>query len=292
VRERRRRVILARVVCRSFIAAFRGTAMNGQRCRDRELASRTTRRCGQLLAGATAAAAVLAIPGSAAAATTTTTTVPASFPSDLWVPAAVGLGAAILVVIASGVVSRCWKGTPASETDRWLSNIFTTAIKNTNAWDIKDSWLTNITAVTTVVTAIFTQTAVTDFLGGGVDKDAFTVMSILFGFAAVMGPLVFGACASRPLNESTADTPTGTRGGLLAASAVTLFASFGLLADLGLLGSYTSATGAEKDVMCGILLVAAVTIAIYAVRATDYIVNNTEAGATLISPKGHRSGTL
>jgi hypothetical protein len=223
-------------------------------------------------------AAVLAYPG-VAAADATTTTASASFPSNLWVPAAAGIGASIIIVLVSIWASKCWR-------DGGL----TTAIPDTTAWDTKDSWLTNITAIGTAATAIFTQSAVTNFLVSGVDKDGFTLMSILFGFAAALGPLVFAALASRPPDSAESINPAGTRGGLLLANVVTLFASFGLLADLGLLTSYLNATSTEKGIVYGSLGAAALIVGIYAIRATDVMINHSHAPATLMSPR--KSGTL
>jgi len=166
----------------------------------------------------------------------------------------------------------------------------------TSAWDAKDSWVTNLTAVGTVLTGIFTQSAISTFVPG-VERDGFTVMSLLFGGAAVMGPVVYGAFARRPLPGAT--TPTGTRLGFLAASVVTLFAAFGLLSDLGLLMSDSVATAAEKGLIDAGLALAAVLIGCYAIRSTIVVLQPASAsgearraGSSLLSPASRASGTL
>jgi hypothetical protein len=165
-------------------------------------------------------------------------------------------------------------------------------IPDTKAWDTKDSWLTNITAVGAVLSAVFTQTAVTHYLVTGTDQNGFVVMSILLGGAAALGPLVFAALAKRP-NDSAADiTPAGSRGGLFVGNFVTLFSAFGLLALAGLLASDTIATVTEKALTYVGLAFAALVVVIYALRSALIMINHTHATATLASPNSVRSGTL
>lgn len=214
--------------------------------------------------------------GSAWASTTSATS---PLPSDLWVTAAAGGGAALLVMAGAVLVTKPWDG-------GWL-----TAVPATSAWTAQDSWVTNLTAVGAAVTSIFSATAIASFVKG-INLDGFTVMSLLFGGAAAMGPLVYGACAKEA--SSGNDGPVGSRLGVLLASLVTLFAAFGLLADLGLLVSNSIAKEPDPALVYIGLAAAAATIAIYAVRSTDAMVVTQPAnpGGSLLSSTARSSGTL
>jgi hypothetical protein len=228
---------------------------------------------------------LLATASAAGAATTSTTaqaaaTAPPSFPSNLWVPAAVAMGLALIVVALTWVVTGCSIAT------------LNRAIPDTKAWDSKDSWLTNITAVGSVLTAVFTQSAVTHYLVTGTDQNGFVVMSVLLGGAAALGPLAFAAFAKRPADAAGEIAPAGTRAGLLVGNVVTLFSTFGLLALAGLMASDTTATSTEKALVYVGLSLGAVVVVIYALRSAIIMIKHAHTTATLASPKAVRSGTL
>jgi len=122
------------------------------------------------------------------------------------------------------------------------------------------------------------------------------VVGLLFGGIAAIGPVIYGAFAETPTAGTS--SPTGTRGGLMLASLGTLFASFGLMADIGQLVSYGAGTTLEKDLVYIALAVGAAAIGTYAVRSVEVMVSPPAANAqglvagSMIAPARRFSGTL
>jgi hypothetical protein len=206
-------------------------------------------------------------------------------PTDLWISPLAGGASALAVLAISLAISKPWK-----KPGGW-----TAAVPTTSAWDGKDSWVTNVTAVGTALTAVFSATAISTFLGN-TDSDGFTVVSLLLGGVVVMGPVVYGAFSKKPKNATSA--PNGSRVGLLLANLVTLLATFGLMAEIGHLVSYSTAQRVDKNLVYAALAAAAVVITIYAVRSTNAMIDrhstHHEGGhvASMISAATRSSGTL
>lgn len=223
--------------------------------------------------------------GCAWADTSATTTAAATplLPTDLWIAplagAIAGLFVAVIATLKSGTKRRSdWRA----------------PVKSTSAWDVQDSWVTNITALGGTLTAVFSATAIASFFNT-TNTDGFTVLSLFFGGATVMGPVVYGALATKPTVGTS--SPTGTRAGAIVACFVTLFAAFGLMADIGQLVSYTVGTTAEKSLVYAAVVMAALFVGIYAVRSVDAMVNAPAsstgvAAASMMTPAPHTSGTL
>lgn len=265
-------------------------------------------RRGALTVAVAVVLAALAWPGVAAGATQKSVSL---FPPDLWVTVVWGAAASVVVM----VIAIAWCMSPTNRTSWQWSGAVSTA----SAWDFKDSWVTNLTALATVLTGVFTATSATDFLTTAAYKDSFGVMSLLFGAVAVMAPVVYGifskpsahakpapttdretdrtedasasdpaAGASSPQGGGSAKgSPTGTPVGLVLANVVSLVATFGLLADIGLFATYTTATDTEVHWFLGGLALAALLIAAYAVRSTKLMICTS---TSLVS--SNASGTL
>ncbi len=251
---------------------------------------------------------------SAAFATTTITPLPLPLPLPgyLWVTAAAGGIGAVLLISATALYVR--HSIRHSVSTFHLRN----KIRNASAWDFKDSWVTNLTTLGAILSGIFTQTAISSFLKG-VDPNGFTVMSMLFGGIAVMAPVVYGAFLSAEPNKAdtlivaenglsartegaphntpgsheagTDATPVGTLAGLLAAALVASFATFGLLANVGLLVSNSIATGPDKFLIVIGLGAAALAVSSYILRATKFMAMYPDSKDGVTGGEGRRSGT-
>lgn len=250
------------------------------------------------------ALAVLAAPAGAWAQGSSSGTAVLPLPADLWVSAAAGGGAAVIVVVLGAVVAGVRPGSLRAP------------VREAPAWDFKDSWVTNLTALGTVLTGVFTQSAISSFVPN-VNKDGFTIMSLLFGGAALMGPVVYGAFASKTSvpaapapagvppparapagsapagGPSASKGPAGTRAGLLLTDLVTLFATYGLLADIGLLVSNSVATRLDQVLVDIGLALSGLVVAVYAIRSTKVMVEVPAAAARSTSLLSARlAGTL
>lgn len=223
----------------------------------------STRRCIARLGAPVAAGVAFAVLGVSGVASAATPVPPGSFYSLLWVAPAAGGVFALAVVILAARHSHSW---------RWSTRAM--RVRSVSAWDFKDSWVTNLTALGTVLTAIFTQSSATDFLVNSPDKDGFTVMSLLFGGAAVMAPIIYGTFPPLECKGGIGDAPpTGSRQGLLLATMATLFATFGLLSNIGLFVSDTRSTFTEQVLIYIGLGVSAIIVALYAIRSTTAMVS-------------------
>ena len=205
-------------------------------------------------------------------------------PTNLWIAPLAGGCAAVGAVTLCVWRSRLWTG------PGWSGSV-----PATSAWDVQDSWVTNITALGGTLTGVFSATALSSFFNS-TNTDGFTVLSLIFGGVTVLAPVVYGALAKAPTAGSSA--PTGSRGGLVLASATTLFAAFGLMADIGLLVSYTIGTSVEKGLVDVGLAFAFIAVTTYAVRSVDAMVNppapdkNGMVAASVLSSAQRTSGTL
>jgi hypothetical protein len=206
-----------------------------------------------------------------------------ALPTDLWIAPLAGGIAALFVALFAALKSG------ARHLADWRA-----PVKSASAWDVQDSWVTNITALGGTLTAVFSATAIASFFKS-TNTDGFTVLSLFFGGATVMGPVIYGALSSRPTVGTS--SPTGTRAGAIVACFVTLFAAFGLMADIGQLVSYTIGTTVEKSLVYVAVGIAALFVGIYAVRSVDVMLNApASAGgmvaASMMTPAPRTSGTL
>jgi hypothetical protein len=218
-----------------------------------------------------------------------------------WVPLAAGLVVSIAITVilmktTPIIVSKTWvehrpRKHRHKQMDWWRQVVWTSA-----AWTFKDSWATNITAVAGVLGIVAgSSTPASMFAASsGATPSEFVALGIIFGGTSVMAPLVYGALAKAPakpesesLGKSEAKeddlaeyVPTttsasttspsqvqGSIGGLLVASAMTLFAAMGGLAAFATFVDTSSITGGERWCLISAAAVAAFFIGLYAVRS-------------------------
>ena len=190
-----------------------------------------------------------------------------------------------------GSLSRAW----------WHQSVWTSA-----AWTFKDSWATNITAVGAALGVIAGSNSALIRGSLNNAPHELVSLGVIFGGASVLAPLVYAALAKEPrgivsdsqrratvqanasarltlgpraepsttaptsLNPTAPPFPTqveGTIGGLLVASATTLFATLGGLAALITWAQDSNLDGAEAWSLTSVAVVAAVFVGIYAVRS-------------------------
>jgi hypothetical protein len=173
-------------------------------------------------------------------------------PSLWWVP----LIAAVATAVGTVLACVAWSGLHGS----WKGGL----VLATSAWDSSDSWVTNLAAVGSALTALITSSSISTFITG-VRTAWFAVVSLMLGGSAVMAPVVFGLFAKTP--STVSHTPVGTRTGLVLASVVSLTAAFGLMAVIGQVMSYSIESATQKSFTYGGLAVAGLLMALYSVRS-------------------------
>jgi hypothetical protein len=117
------------------------------------------------------------------------------------------------------------------------------------AWTLSDSWATNLAGAGGVLGSIVTATGSSSFgsvLNGNAIV-AITVLFLIFGGTAALGPLTYGALAKTP--DPDLGKTLGYVWGFLSAAAVTLLAVMGELATVALLIWQASSSTPGKVVL-------------------------------------------
>jgi hypothetical protein len=163
------------------------------------------------------------------------------------------------------------------------------------AWSASDSWATNTAAVGAVLGSV------TSALSGGFKTIvstqqgvSITILFILFGGAAALAPVTYGALARKP--GPTPSKVLGTAGGLVLAGAFTVFAVVGDLATVGLLVWQLDGGSTGDWLILAALGAAAFTVSLYSVRTLascgTYKADPDTAKPSLLNHSQHRSATL
>ncbi|HEY5266179.1 MAG TPA: hypothetical protein VIJ40_05135 [Acidimicrobiales bacterium] len=173
----------------------------------------------------------------------------------------------------------------------WTHPIYTSA-----AWNIKDSWATNLTVVGAVLGTVTSSTtffptpaasASTNFASS--PHDTFMALAIFFGGAAALSPLIYATFAKKPDYKYPGQVE-GSVIGLLVASMVTLFATVGELAAVTMIIAVSTATVGERVILIAALFVAAVFMAVYAIRSF-WALAQADPPSTSSDTSGKSSGT-
>lgn len=203
--------------------------------------------------------------------TANTSTVPDGSNLDLFQPllwSAVTAGAAVILA------GLCAWGMTGWVNAWWW---FTGSVHAGQAWTAKDSWVTNIAAVGALLGAVITDS-------GGVLKSVIlptpaagaTLLFLIFGGAAAIAPVVYGATAKL---ESQGITQTaGSVWGFLLAGVASLLAVLGEMATMGLLVCAISDSTDTKWAVVVALGIGAIAVGAYSVRSLMYF-------ATLPAPR-------
>jgi hypothetical protein len=143
-----------------------------------------------------------------------------------------------------------------------------------DAWTPSDSWLTNVTALSSTVAGF----ALNAFKENGI-----SILFVIFGLAAAFAPLVYGAFAAKAVSGAVT---VGTVFGFLLAAAVVMFAAIGELATIVLFG-----TSADYLVSLPIALIfpliAGIILATYSFRTMIYVLERmTKSPDSAVDDKG------
>lgn len=215
---------------------------------------------------------------------------------DLFRPVFVGLVAAAGVVIVTwlaAMIKTGWKAQPLA------------AIDAGTAWSSSDSWVTNVAAVTSLLTATWTQ------LGTGSPPlvpsqagPAIWILFISFAAAAGLAPVIYASCTKHDnIDESKSQ---GTVAGYLLAAFATLFAVGGEMTALGMFVAEAMPAGPTRGLLISFIFVGAAFVALYSFRTTYTVLTGdiVKDPATLtagtakaprsfmLAPAGRRSATL
>jgi hypothetical protein len=172
---------------------------------------------------------------------------------DLVRPIVIGL------IAASAIVAVAWVAAAIRNTSHLWFHPFA-PVQAGAAWSAMDSWLTNITAVSSLIIGTWTQ------LGTGspplVPAKAAPDLAILFvSFAAAAGlaPIIYASFAKQAIGA-------GTVAGYLLAAFATIFAVAGELTALGMFISQAMLAGPARGILFGFLIAGAVFVVAYSLR--------------------------
>jgi hypothetical protein len=108
----------------------------------------------------------------------------------LWIPLGCGVGLAVLLILLTmliGVPRPDGKTVHTHRVKFWRMPLYASS-----AWTFGDSWVTNITAVGTLIGTLLTATSGVASLLPGVDPPRFSLLLVMAGGFAVIAPVVFG----------------------------------------------------------------------------------------------------
>ena len=150
------------------------------------------------------------------------------------------------------------------------------------AWSLTDSWTTNITAVGSVLGVV---AGASDALSAYIATTfPFVAVSLLFGGAAVLAPVVYAAL-SRSWGKTDKNGEVagslGSVGGLLLAAMFTLFGFFGeIFVAFSLALHFTMQVGARTALWAAVVLVVLIVV-VYSYRSLRWTIElpNPDAGA-------------
>ncbi len=139
------------------------------------------------------------------------------------------------------------------------------AIDAGTAWSPSDSWVTNIAAVASLLTATWTQ------LGTGSPplvpaKAGPSILILFISFAATAGlaPVIYASCTRKANVDKTKNQ--GTVAGYVLAAFATLFAVGGEMAALEMFTAKAIPTGSARDILFSFIIVGAAFVALYSWR--------------------------
>lgn len=108
----------------------------------------------------------------------------------LWIPLCCGIGLAALLIVLTmliGVRRPDGQTAHAHQDSFWQMPLYAGS-----AWTFSDSWVTNITAVGTLIGTLLTATSSVAVLLPGVDPARFGLLLAMAGGFAVIAPVIFG----------------------------------------------------------------------------------------------------
>ncbi len=127
-----------------------------------------------------------------------------------------------------------------------------------DAWRASDSWLTNVTALSSTVAGIALDVS---------RANGIAALFLIFGLAAAFAPLAYGAFAAKAVSGAVT---VGTVFGFLVAAALVMFGAIGELATIVLFG--TSANYLVSLPLALIFpLIAGIILATYSLRTMIYV---------------------
>ena len=108
----------------------------------------------------------------------------------LWIPLGCGVGLAVALIVLTmliGVPRPDGETVHGHRVKFWRMPLYASS-----AWTFGDSWVTNITAVGTLIGTLLTATSGVASLLPGIDLPRFSLLLVLAGGFAVIAPVVFG----------------------------------------------------------------------------------------------------
>lgn len=122
-----------------------------------------------------------------------------------WLPAGVGLAMlfalALLAVIFVKIYDRAGARVRPLRTRegkvRWNSEFWRWTVMASGAWTVSDSWATNISTVTAILTAILSTSTAASTIFPGIALDRFALVNVLAGGLIAAVPLVFAILYAR-----------------------------------------------------------------------------------------------
>ena len=188
---------------------------------------------------------------------------------NFWPPAICALATATLLAIFVLVTVKPINPSRNNKNQwHWLGRLLA-EVNASDAWSPQGSWTTNITAIGAVLgTVAGTTSALQSYIP---NSGAFVAVSLVFGGAAVLAPVIYAALAtsigiSDPGGEVSG--ALGTVGGLLLAAIFTLFGFFGeIFITLEVAIHAVSGQQGPEAFFWASILLAALLVAIYSYRS-------------------------
>jgi len=190
---------------------------------------------------------------------------------SFWLPAGCAIGAALVAVLLVLLVTGVRKQPPRADPEnRWRRLAWRLAdpVYAPAAWSLTDSWTTNITAVGSVLGVVAgASSALSAYIA---TTFPFVALSLLFGGAAVLAPVVYAALSESwgqaDQNGEVAGS-SGSVAGLLLAAMFTLFGFFGeIFVAFDVAVHATKQVGARAAFWVAVILVVLV-VGLYAYRS-------------------------
>ena len=206
---------------------------------------------------------------------------------DLFRPLIVGMAGAIVVVLVAWVAAMSNTG--------WKKLSPFAAINAGTAWSPSDSWVTNIAAVASLLTATWTQLGtgspplVPAKAGSGI-----LLLFITFAATASLAPVIYASCTRQANVDATKNQ--GTVAGYVLAACATLFAVGGEMMALEMFIAKAIHRGSARDILVGFLIAGAAFVALYSWRTMYNVLTvdvvtaertSTAARGIHISASGH-----
>jgi hypothetical protein len=108
----------------------------------------------------------------------------------LWIPVGCGVGLALLLIVLTMLIGVRRPDGETAHTHR--SKFWRMPLYASSAWTFGDSWVTNITAVGTLIGTVLTASSSVASLLPGVDPPRFSLLLVMAGGFAVIAPVIFG----------------------------------------------------------------------------------------------------